>query len=116
MISPPMQADVGQEGAAFVGLALRVGFVPERMSAKAARHHAECQRRRRQARQLAGGEQQSAADLHRGVDAGHGLGIGRNVGADGIGQFAEALERGAGRVGGGFGATQGIDAAGDEGR
>ena len=110
------EADVGEEGATFVGLTLRIRFVPESMSAKAARHHAECERRRRQPRQLAAGEQQAAADLHGGVDARHGLGVGGNIGADGVGQFAEPLECGAGRIGGGFGATQGIDAAGDEGR
>ena len=37
-------------------------------------------------------------------------------GADGIRQLAQTLERGAGRVGGGFGTAQGIDAAPDEDR
>ena len=110
------EADVGEEGATFVGLALRIRLVPEGMSAKASRHHAERERRRRQPRQLAAGQQQAAADLHGRVDAGHRLGVGRNIGADGVGQFAESLERRAGRVGGGLGAAQGIDAAGDEGR
>ena len=38
-----------------------------------------------------------------------------HVGADGIGQLAESLEGGAGGVGGGLGAAQRLDSAGDEG-
>jgi len=47
---PADQTDVGQERTTFVGLALRVGLTPKHMSAKASRHHAECESRRRQAR------------------------------------------------------------------
>ena len=66
------------------------------------------------ARHLAGGQQQSATDLHRGVEPGEGLGIPGHVRADRIRQLAHALERGTGRVGGGFGVSKGIHALPDK--
>ncbi len=65
-------------------------------------------------RHLAGGQQQSATDLHRGVDPREGLGVRRHVRADRIGQLAHAVERGTGRVGGGFGVSKGIHPLPDE--
>ena len=65
-------------------------------------------------RQLAGRQQQSAADLHRRVDPGEGLGVRRHVRADRVGQLAHAVQGGPRRVGGGFRVPEGIHPLPDE--
>jgi len=67
-------------------------------------------------RQLAGREQQPATDLNRSVDPRDSFGIGGDVRTDGIGQLAQTLKGGTGRVGRRFGAAQSLDTSADEGR
>jgi len=94
---------------------LGVRLIPEHVPAQAARNDGERECGGRQPRHLAGGKQQTAADLYRGIDPRKVLCVGGDIRADGVRQLAHAVEGGARRVGGGFGISKGIHALPDKG-